>query len=213
MALTLHYASGSPYAWRVWLAVEHKGIPYELKLLSFDKGDLATPTFRALNPRGRVPALEDDGFALYESAAIVEYLEDKHPGEPRLFASDIRERALQRRMVREADQYFADALEQLATAVLFTKPEQRSPERIARACEDIRRELALWETGLTGDWLAGPLSAVDFTLYPELALVLRIASRNPGLIPGDLMGDKVAAWTRRMEALPIVQKTWPPHWK
>jgi glutathione S-transferase len=111
MALTLHYASGSPYAWRVWLAVEHKGIPYELKLLSFDKGDLATPTFRALNPRGRVPALEDDGFALYESAAIVEYLEDKHPGEPRLFASDIRERALQRRMVREADQYFADALE------------------------------------------------------------------------------------------------------
>ena len=75
MALTLHYASGSPYAWRVWLAVEHKGIPYELKLLSFDKGDLATPTFRALNPRGRVPALEDDGFALYESAAIVEYLE------------------------------------------------------------------------------------------------------------------------------------------
>jgi glutathione S-transferase len=160
-----------------------------------------------------VPALEDDGFALYESAAIVEYLEDKHPGEPRLFASDIRERALQRRMVREADQYFADALERLATAVLFTKPEQRSPERIARACEDIRRELALWETGLTGDWLAGPLSAVDFTLYPELALVLRIASRNPGLIPGDLMGDKVAAWTRRMEALPIVQKTWPPHWK
>jgi glutathione S-transferase len=213
MALTLHYASGSPYAWRVWLAVEHKGIPYELKLLSFDKCDLATPTFRALNPRGRVPALEDDGFALYESAAIVEYLEDKHPGEPRLFASDIRERALQRRMVREADQYFADALERLATAVLFTKPEQRSPERIARACEDIRRELALWETGLTGDWLAGPLSAVDFTLYPELALVLRIASRNPGLIPGDLMGDKVAAWTRRMEALPIVQKTWPPHWK
>ena len=167
MALTLHYASGSPYAWRVWLALEHKGIPYELKLLSFDKGDLATSAFRALNPRGRVPALEDDGFALYE----------------------------------------------LATAVLFTKPEERSPERIARACEDIRRELALWDTALTGDWLAGPLSAVDFTLYPELALVLRMASRNPGLIAGDLMGDKVAAWAGRMEALPIVQKTWPPHWK
>jgi hypothetical protein len=108
-------------------------------------------------------------------------------------------------MVREADQYFADALERLATAVLFTKPEERSPERIARACEDIRRELALWETALTGDWLAGPLSAVDFTLYPELALVLRMASRNPGLIAGDLMGDKVAAWTRRMEALPIAE--------
>lgn len=213
MALTLHYASGSPYAWRVWLALEHKGIPYQLKLLSFDKGDLATPAFRGLNPRGRVPVLEDDGFALYESAAIVEYIEDKHPGEPRLFASDIRERALQRRMVREADQYFADPLERLVAAVLFTSPQERSPERIARISEDIRKELAFWETALTGDWLAGPLSAVDFTLYPELALVLRMASRNPGLIRSDLMRDKLAAWVRRMEALPLVRKTWPPHWK
>jgi hypothetical protein len=40
-----------------------------------------------------------------------------------------------------------------------------------------------------------------------------MASRNPGLIPGDLMGGKIAAWARRMEALPLVQKTWPPHWK
>jgi glutathione S-transferase len=62
------------------IALEHKSIPPELKLLSFDKGDLSTPAFRALNPRGRVPALEDDGFALYESAAIVEYLEDKYRG-------------------------------------------------------------------------------------------------------------------------------------
>ena len=34
MALAFYYASGSPYAWRVWLALEHKGIPYELKTLS-----------------------------------------------------------------------------------------------------------------------------------------------------------------------------------
>jgi hypothetical protein len=70
-------------------------------------------------------------------------------------------------MVREADQYFADPLERLVTAVLFTDHQERSPERIARACEDIRKELAFWETALTGDWLAGPLSAVDFTLYPN----------------------------------------------
>jgi glutathione S-transferase len=213
MALTLYYASGSPYAWRVSLALEHKGIPYELKTLSFDKGDLGTPQFRALNPRGRVPAITDDGFALFESAAIVEYLEDKHPGEPRLFASDIRERALQRRMIREADQYFADGLERLVAAVLFTKPEERLPDRIARICADMREELRIWEAALTGDYLAGPLSAVDFTLYPEIALALRMAARNPGLIPGDLAGPKIATWVRRMESLPIVQKTWPPHWR
>jgi glutathione S-transferase len=36
MAVTLYYASGSPYAWRAWLALERKGIPYRHKLLSFD---------------------------------------------------------------------------------------------------------------------------------------------------------------------------------
>ena len=59
-------------------------------MLSFDKGDLKTPEFRALNPRGRVPVIVDDGFALFESAAIVEFLEDKQPGEARLFSANLR---------------------------------------------------------------------------------------------------------------------------
>ncbi len=58
------YASGSPYAWRVWLAAEHKGIAYELKTLSFDAGDLKRPGFLALNPRHRVPVIVDNDFTL-----------------------------------------------------------------------------------------------------------------------------------------------------
>jgi glutathione S-transferase len=89
VTITLHGLSGSPYAWRVALALEHKGLPYTLRLLSYDAGDFASPAFAALNPRRRVPVIEDDdGFVLYESAAIVEYLEDRAPGEPRLFAAD-----------------------------------------------------------------------------------------------------------------------------
>jgi len=65
MALTLYYLSGSPYAWRVWLALEHKRIPYELKAMSYDAGDFKRPDFLALNPRHRVPVIVDDGFALY----------------------------------------------------------------------------------------------------------------------------------------------------
>jgi len=74
-----HYLSGAPYAWRVWLALELKRIPYELKTISHDGGDFKSPAFFALNPRQRVPVIVEDGFALYESAAIVEYLEDKQP--------------------------------------------------------------------------------------------------------------------------------------
>jgi glutathione S-transferase len=213
MPLAFYGASGSPYAWRVWLALEHKHIPYELKTLSFDKGDLKTPEFRALNPRGRVPVVVDDGLALYESAAIVEYLEDKHSREPRLFSADLRDRAIQRRMVREADEYFAQPLERLVEAVLFTQAEKRSHEAITRVCGDLRRELANWETVIKGEYLAGQLSAADFTLYPEIALVLRMASQNPRLIPNDLLGKNIGEWVRRMEELPVVQKTWPPHWR
>ncbi len=213
MALTFYYASGSPFAWRVWLALEHKGIPYELKIMSFDAGDLQKPEYLALNPRHRVPVIVDDGFALYESAAIVEYLEDRWPGEPRLFSADVRRRALQRRMVREADSYFVEGMTHLAQAVLFTPKESWSEEKIAGACAEVKKELSMWESAIAGDYLAGELSAADITLYPQVALVLRIAGRKPGLVSADLIGPRMTAWTRRMEALPITQKTRPPHWK
>lgn len=212
-AVTLYYMSGSPYAWRVWLALVHKRIDFALRRLSYDAGDFATPEFMALTPRRRVPVLVDDGFTLFESAAIVEYVEDRWPGEPRLFPADVRQRAIVRRLVREADQYVAGRVDRLAAAILFTPPEERKPERIAAICDRLRKELALWETTIAGDYLAGTLSAADFTLYPQLALIGRMAARNPGLIPTDLAGPKIDAWMRRMAALPVVQTTWPPHWK
>jgi glutathione S-transferase len=213
MALTLYYLSGSPYAWRVWLALEHKRMPYELTQMSYDAGDFNKPAFLALNPRHRVPVIVDDGFVLYESAAIVEYLEDKQPEGPRLLSADLHQRAVQRRMVREADQYFSAALESLVEAVLFTPQQRWSQERIEAAFADISNELKTWETVIAGDYLGGILSAVDFTLYPQIALVQRIVRRNPGLLATDLFGPRISAWMRRMEALPCTQKTWPPHWR
>jgi glutathione S-transferase len=213
MAVTLYIMSGSPYAWRAWLALKYKGVDCEIRTLSYDAGDLKTPEFLALTPRRRVPVLVDDGFALFESAAVVEYVEERWPGPPRLFSADLRQRAIERRMVREADQYFAEGLERLVAAVLFTPPERRDPARIAAICADLKTELAMWERTIAGDYLAGALSAVDFTLYPQIALVERMSTRNPGLIPADLTGPKLTAWMLRMAALPLVQATWPPHWK
>jgi glutathione S-transferase len=207
--LTFYYGSGSPYAWRVWFALEIKSFAYEMKTLSFDAGEHKRPEFLALNPRGRVPVLVDGGFALYESAAIVEYLEDIKPGEPRLFAAEPRPRAVQRRMMREADQYVGPALQQLTLAL-------RAPagdEKIAAATTELQREFASWETGVAGDHLTGPLSAADITLYPQVALAQRVLTRAKGAVPAGFLGPKLTAWARRMEALPATRKTWPPHWK
>jgi glutathione S-transferase len=213
MAITIYYMSGSPYAWRVRLALEHKGVAYDLKTVSYDAGDLGTPEYTALNPRRRVPVIVDDSFVLYESAAIVEYIADKWPGEPKLFASDLRERAVQRRMVREVDQYFGTALEDLVEAILFTPQERWSDEKIFSARDKMKKELATWETAIAGEYLAGALSVVDITMYPYIALVERMGKRKSGLVSQDFMGPKIGAWVRHMEALPITQKTWPPHWK
>ena len=43
MSATLYYGSGSIYAWRVWVKLEHKAVPHEVKLLSFGDGDLFGP--------------------------------------------------------------------------------------------------------------------------------------------------------------------------
>ena len=56
MSITLYYGSGSPYAWRAQLALEHKALAYERKLLSFSAGDTRKPEFIALNPRHEVPS-------------------------------------------------------------------------------------------------------------------------------------------------------------
>jgi glutathione S-transferase len=213
MALTLYYLSGSPYAWRVWYALEHKGIPHELKALSFDGGDFEKPEFAALTPRRRIPVIVDDGFALYESAAIVEYIADKWSGEPSLLSDDMRKRAVQRRMIREADQYVGAAMERLVEAILFTPPERWSEDIIGAARASLKTEFAMWEALISGEYLSGALSAVDFTLYPMVALVQRMGTRKPGLVTPDLMGPKLTDWARRLQTLPVTQKTWPPHWK
>src|ERR1043166_8931830 len=111
MSIRLYHGAGSPYGWRVWLALEHKNLSYDLRTLSFSDGDLKKPEFLALNPRGKVPVLVDDGFVLYESAAILEYLEDRYRDAPTLLSPDAQTRALARRLAHEADTYFAAAME------------------------------------------------------------------------------------------------------
>ena len=84
MAIELYWGSGSPFAWRVMLTLEVKKLAYESKLLEFSKGEHKTPAYLRLNPRGKVPTLKDGDFAVYESIAIMAYLDRKYP-EPPLF--------------------------------------------------------------------------------------------------------------------------------
>jgi glutathione S-transferase len=59
--------------------LEHKALPYEFRLVSFSNRDHKTPEYLSKNPRRRVPLLEHDGFAIYESHAILTYLDAAFP--------------------------------------------------------------------------------------------------------------------------------------
>jgi hypothetical protein len=57
----------------------HLGLDCEVELLDFRRGDQLTPEYLALNPNKKMPTLEDDGFVLWESNAILFYMAAKHP--------------------------------------------------------------------------------------------------------------------------------------
>jgi glutathione S-transferase len=81
MTLKVH---GSPYSTcneRVLLILHEKGVPYERITLDFEKAEQKAPEYLKLQPFGKVPVLEDDGFFVYESRAIVRYLAMKYAGQ------------------------------------------------------------------------------------------------------------------------------------
>ena len=207
--------SGSPYAWRVWLALEHKALPYELHMMSFSSGELATDAYRAINPRGKVPAIVDGDFRLAESSAIVEYLDEAYPDAgARLLPREVRARAVARRMIREADEYVAHAMEGLVDQLLFAADRGPDAAAVTAARVGLLRELDVFE-GTGGEpFLAGEPGAVDFTLYPMVALTLRMQDRkDPALGVREALGPRLRAWMKQVEALPYFARTYPPHWR
>ena len=95
MSVKLYSYFRSSAAFRVRIALNLKGLPYEMVAihLTKDGGRQRSPEFRAINPQMRVPALElSTGEVLTQSLAIIEYLDDIHP-EPPLLPADALDRA------------------------------------------------------------------------------------------------------------------------
>ena len=91
MTIKLHVFPPSPRAFKVLFAAHHLGIEHEMVLVDFTKQGQRAPGFTALNPNQRMPVLEDDGFVLWESNAIVQYLAAKKP-ESGLLPADLKAR-------------------------------------------------------------------------------------------------------------------------
>jgi glutathione S-transferase len=77
---------------RVVMTAIYLNLTLELVVIDLAKGEHRTPDYLRLNPNGKVPLLDDDGFRLWESHAIMQYLADKTPGEV-LYPRDVQARA------------------------------------------------------------------------------------------------------------------------
>ena len=94
MQLFTYYRSTSSYRIRIALAL--KGLDYHAAPVNLLKGEHHQPVYQAINPQGRVPALQaDDGSVLIQSPAIIEYLEERYPARP-LLSKDLLTRAHER---------------------------------------------------------------------------------------------------------------------
>lgn len=219
MAIELYWGSGSPFAWRVMLALEVKGLAYESKLLEFSKSDHKKPEYLRLNPRGKVPTLKDGGFVIWESLAIMAYLDRKHP-DPPLFGATAEETGLVWRALAECESYLIPAGQRVARAIFFGKGLDKVDE-IQEAAETLRRELKLIDDRVAGaNWLVGEkISAADIGVFPLIQMLLRAASKeaaqplNLGFTPLVKTFPNVAHWVARIEALPNYERTYPPHWR
>jgi glutathione S-transferase len=115
--------------------------------------------------------------------------------------------------VCETDNYFAPAMNRLSQRVLYTQPEEWSEERIAAARDEVVAEFGRWRDSFRGDYLAGPLSAADYTLYPMVAYALRCEKKKPDLGLRAALPERINEWIQRVEMLPYFPQTWPAHWK
>src|ERR1700682_2414358 len=116
MALTLYWGSGSPFSWRVQLALAHKGLPYDSQLLHFDKQEHQSPQMLKLNPRGRVPVLKDGDYVVFESVAILYYLEMKYPQTP-IFGQSPEEAGVIMRVICEFQAYAEPSVAKIVASI------------------------------------------------------------------------------------------------
>jgi len=198
MQLYIGNKNYSSWSMRPWLLMTHAGIAFEeMQLrLSWDDSSPFKKTLHALAPTGWVPLLVDDGFAVWDSLAIAEYLAEKFPAK-RLWPADRLQRARARSLCAEMHSGFGELrnvfgmnieadLTDVGARLLAEKP---------AAADDVKRIDAMWQDALAasgGPFLFGDFSIADAFFAPVCS---RVATYG---LP---LGPVAAAYAKRVRAL------------
>jgi glutathione S-transferase len=173
----------SPYALFAFVALKEKNLPFSVRPVALEAKEQKRPAFLALSDSGKIPCLVDEGFALSESAAIAEYLDEVYPYPvfKRLFPAEPRARAKARQIVHWLNTDFMILRQERPTSTVFYEPAARELSNEARADGDrlidfSRKYLVDGRPHLFGDW-----SLADTVLAMTMMRLVK-------------SGDAVPAW-------------------
>jgi glutathione S-transferase len=180
---------------KVRIALIEKGLEFERINIDLTKREQKSPEYLKIHPFGQIPALDDEGFILYDSTVINEYLEDEYPY-PSLMPKDSEGRARARLMEDFRDTHFNPSFVHIIHEI--RKPEaERDPQRMENAKAEIAKCFDRIEKELQGrEYLAGSFSLGDIAFMPNIDLLDRFG------IPVDSKYNNTTAWISRLKARP-----------
>lgn len=187
---------------RVLWALEELGLPYRVHPLDFARGELKSEGYLRVNPFGKIPAIDDGGFSLFESAAIVLHLARKAAA---LLPADHEGRMRAVQWAFAAVNTVEPPMVELFTLDHFYAGEAWAKERRPAVVADAQQRLATLdaELGKRPYVLGDAFSASDILL----SAVLRLVQHTPYLAAA----KHVAAYKRRCESRPAFRKVLAEH--
>jgi GST-like protein len=159
------YTAATPNGRKASIALEELELPYEVHKLNLRALEQKQPAFLAINPNGRVPAIVDDGFAVFESGAILVYLAEKTG---KLMPTDVKGRSvvMQWLMFQMGG---VGPMQGQANVFFRYFPETIQPA-IDRYQNETRRLYGVMDRRLADhEFLAGDYSIADIATYPWVA--------------------------------------------
>jgi glutathione S-transferase len=188
MAYTLLIGNKNYSSWslRPWLVLTEAGIPFTERIVSLQPDAGKAARFASL-PAGRVPVLEHDGLAVWDSLAICEYLAERHPG---LWPAAPAARAVARSMCAEMHSGFLALRSEMSMDVRARRPQRRrSPALLA----DLSRVERLWGEARARFGAGGPLLFGGFTIADAFFAPVAFRFRTYGVRPAGAAGEYLAA--------------------
>ena len=162
--IELHTAT-TPNGRKVSIALEELELPYRVHPVNLKALEQKSPAFLAINPNGRIPAIVDDGFAVFESGAILMYLAEKAG---RLGGTDAHERSVVLQWLMW--QMGGLGPMQGQANVFFRYFPEKIPAAIDRYQNEVRRLYGVMDRRLVErEYLAGGYSIADIACYPWVA--------------------------------------------